>query len=79
MSESLHTPFQPLPASSIEKHARATVRRPKLIGALRHVARLACEEHYDEPELAERCRLARLVAACDDVLRGLVNTGKQAA
>ena len=72
------TPFPSIPASAIQRHARAASRRRELIRALRRGAALATEEAAGTPAFSDRVRLAQITFRVDEELRRLLNPGRAA-
>jgi len=66
-----------LTANEIERRRLRSERRAELVKVSRRAAALATLEADDAVTRSERARLALLVAACDQVLRHLVNGGAQ--
>jgi hypothetical protein len=59
--------------TTVTRHFERCRRRKLLIDHLLGVTYLGSLEAHDTPVLSERCRLARLIQGCDQVLRQLRN------
>ena len=76
MNSALHFATSPASLTTFTPNAqKSRNRRAKLVSILRQAAYLTSLQAYDEPQLHQRCALAKLVAAVDEGLKTLVNEG----